>query len=383
MKYRDLGNTGLRVSEIGLGGEHLQGMAKADVEAVVHAALDAGITTMDAFMSEPEVRTNIGAALKGRREQMVLQGHIGAIWQDGQYARSRDMKLVPTFVQDFLTRLQTDYIDVGMVHFVDTEKDKKAAIENGLFDYAQELKKKGVIRAVGASSHDPVIARQLVEQGLIDVLMFSVNPAYDILPPEAGIDQMFDEKTYSSQSSYTLTPERAALYRACETAGVGITVMKALGGGALLGAQSSPFGVAMTATQCVHYALTRPAVAAVMVGCRTPGEVTQAVAYETATDAEKDYAAALSAAPKFSLTGHCMYCNHCLPCPQHIDVAQVNKYLDLARQAGAVPESVKAHYLALPTHAGDCIACHSCEGNCPFAVPIVKRMEEAKQLFGC
>lgn len=383
MKYRALGGTGLNVSEIGLGCEHLQGMAKNDVEKVVHAALDAGVTTMDVFMSEPEVRTNIGAALKGRRNKVVLQGHIGAIWQDGQYARSRDMKLIPAFVQDFLTRYQTDYIDVGMVHFVDTEKDYQAAMDNGLFDYARELKAKGVLRAVGASSHDPVIARRLVEQGLIDVLMFSINPAYDILPAEAGINEMFDSKSYSGQAAYTLTPEREALYRACETADVGVTVMKALAAGALLRAESSPFGVTMTPAQCIHYALTRPAVCAVMVGCRTPQEVERAVAYESASDVEKDYAAALSAAPKFSLTGHCMYCNHCLPCPQHIDVAQVNKYLDLAHQAGDAGQSVKEHYLALSAHGGDCIACRRCEANCPFSVPVTQRMAEAKQLFGC
>ncbi len=383
MRYRDLGASGLRVSEIGLGCEHLQGMAKEDVAKVVHAALDAGVTAMDVFMSEPEVRTNIGFALKGRRDKVLLQGHIGAIWQDGQYARSRDMKLIPSFVQDFLTRYQTDYIDVGMVHFVDTESDYRAAVDNGLFDYAAELKRKGVLRAVGASSHAPIIARRLVEQRLIDVLMFSVNPAYDILPADTGIDALFDDKTYSQQTQYSLTPEREALYRACETAGVGVTVMKALAAGALLRAESSPFGVAMTPAQCIHYALTRPAVSSVMVGCRTPQEVAQAVAYEDASDAEKDYAAVLSAAPKFSLSGRCMYCNHCLPCPQRINVAQVNKYLDLARQAGESAESVKEHYLALDARGGDCIGCGRCEANCPFAVPVRARMEEAKRLFGC
>ena len=84
------------------------------------------------------------------------------------------------------------------------------------------------------------------------------------------------------------------------------------------------------------------------------------------------------------MTGRCMYCNHCLPCPQHIDVAAVHKYLDLA-EAGeglSVPATVAAHYEALPVTAGECIACGSCEKNCPFGVPVIENMARATRLFG-
>ena len=53
--------------------------------------------------------------------------------------------------------------------------------------------------------------------------------------------------------------------------GSGITVMKAFGGGDLLSEELSPAGKALTVNQCIHYALTRPAVACVMSGVRTPG----------------------------------------------------------------------------------------------------------------
>ena len=69
MIYRELGGTGIAVSEVGFGGEHLEGKESAIVERTVHAALDAGINLFDVFMSEPNVRTNIGRGLAGRRDR--------------------------------------------------------------------------------------------------------------------------------------------------------------------------------------------------------------------------------------------------------------------------------------------------------------------------
>ena len=59
--------------------------------------------------------------------------------------------------------------------------------------------------------------------------------------------------------------------------------MKGYAGGRLFDAKTSPFGVALTPIQCLHYALTRPAVASVMVGFDVPQHVAEAVAYETAS----------------------------------------------------------------------------------------------------
>ena len=152
--------------------------------------------------------------------------------------------------------------------------------------------------------------------------------------------------------------------------------------GNLLKAETSPFGMALTPVQCIQYVLTRPAVASALVGCKTPEDVKAALAYETASDEEKDYTEVLSHTPKYSLKGKCMYCNHCLPCPSKIDIAQVNKYLDLALLEDTVPDTVKAHYDGMATHASDCIGCGSCEKNCPFSVAVIERMQKAKEVFG-
>lgn len=70
-----------------------------------------------------------------------------------------------------------------------------------------------------------------------------------------------------------MDPEREALYETCSRLGVAITVMKAFGGGDLLDEELSPAGKALTVNQCLHYALTRPGVAAVMSGAHTVDEL--------------------------------------------------------------------------------------------------------------
>lgn len=381
IKQRKLGRTNLFVSEVGLGCEHLEGMAPEAVRAVTDAALESGVNLFDVFMSEPQVRSNLGAAVKGRRGSVMIQGHIGSAWLDGQYGRTREPGQCAFFFDDLLQRLDTDYIDIGMLHFVDTREDYRAVFASPIIDYAVGLREKGVIRALGLSSHNPAVAEEAVRTGLIDVLMFSVNPAYDLLPEDTVIDDLFIKGTYEKGGLVGIHPARDSLYKACANNGTAITVMKGLGAGALLDAGASPFGVALTPIQCIHYALTRPAVASILVGCRTPQEVYAAVAYETATERERDYSVLLSATPKFSMKGRCMYCNHCLPCPAHIDIAQVNKYLDLALAGGGGAATLREHYRALEHSAEDCTACGSCEGRCPFGVSVISRMEQARTVF--
>jgi predicted aldo/keto reductase-like oxidoreductase len=93
----------------------------------------------------------------------------------------------------------------------------------------------------------------------------------------------------------------------------------------------SPFGKALTPVQAINYALTRPAVAAVMVGCKSTAEMKSAIDWCSATDKEKDYASAISTMKKFTWKGHCMYCGHCAPCTSGIDIASVNKFYNLAK----------------------------------------------------
>lgn len=383
MKYRTLGRTGLKVSEIGLGSEAFVNQTVDFGVELVETALDAGINYFDLYNPEPYVRDVFGRAMKGRREKFVMQAHLCSAWLGGQYKRTRNMAEVRAAFADLLTRLDTDYIDVGMIHYVDEQKDFDEVFGGPVLQFAKEQKAAGKIRHLGMSTHNPKIAIQAARTGEIDVIMFSVNPAYDILPPNEDVNLLFEKSTYEAPDVLSSTdPVRQELYSLCESQGVALTVMKPYGGGALLKAEESPFGAAMTAAQCLHYCLTRPGVATVLAGARSKEELLEATAYCDLPEEQKDYSALLSSCPAHPFTDKCMYCGHCAPCTVGIDIATVNKFADLCEAQGMVPETLREHYAALDTKAGACIQCGACETRCPFGVKIIEHMQKAQELFG-
>jgi predicted aldo/keto reductase-like oxidoreductase len=375
MEYRELGNSGMRVSAVGLGGEYLEYVDRDTVIRTLHRAMELGVNILDIFMSNPEVRTNIGLALKGRRSDMMVQGHVCSVWENGQYLRTRDFNKSKLFLEDLLERLQTDYIDIGMLHYMDAAEDWKQAQESGVLDYMLELKKEGLFRVLGVSSHDPVVAMEMVESGLFSVLMFSINPSFDLVYGRRDINDIFDDDDIPDHLD--IDRDRARLYALCEEKGVGITVMKALGAGRLLRAETSPFKVPMTVSQCIHYALARPAVSSVLIGAGSVKEIEEAVAYCGATEKERDFTGIyghIGAAEK-----SCLYCNHCLPCPKHINIAGVTRLLDEGKinMTAAIRES----YAALDAKASACIECGACEKRCPFGVKVIENMRSAAKLY--
>ena len=381
MNYRILGNTGLRVSEIGMGCEGFSeenfGMAKK----LFDIAEEKGVNYFDLYASDPKVRAAVGEAMKGRREKFVVQSHICSLWKNGQYLRSRNLPEVKAGFEEMMDLLQTDYLDVGMIHYCDALSDWQTILDNGILAYAKELKAAGRIHHIGLSSHNPQVAMKAVESGAIEVLMFSVNPCYDLQPANEDVEQLWADEAYADQLT-NMDPERQRLYELCEEKGVGITVMKCFGGGDLLDASLSPAGAALTVNQCIHYALTRPAVCVVLAGAHTEEQFLTSISYEEAGEEERDYASAFASFPKISWTGHCMYCSHCEPCPEKIRIADVTKFLNLAIAQGSVPETVREHYKVLEHHAGECIACGACEKRCPFGVEIRENMKKAAETFG-
>ncbi len=379
MNYRVLGRTGIWVSEVGMGCEGMVEKPYEDVKAFVDLMTETGVNCIDLYSPNPGFRSNLGRALQGRREHFVLQAHLCTVWKDGQYKRTRDLAEVKEGFTDQLERLGTDFVEIGMVHYVDSLSDWTEVQNGDVMRYALALKEAGTIRSIGLSSHNPEVALAAVNSGLIDVLMFSVNPCYDLQPANEDVEQLWAEENYKNPL-INMDPQRQKLYETCQRLGVGITVMKAFGGGDLL-SEYSPAGKALTPLQCLHYALTRPGVASVMSGARTPEELRACAAYETAPESEKDYAEAFASLPKISWQGHCMYCGHCAPCSRGIDVASVTKFLNLCQAQGEIPETVREHYAVLPHHADECVKCGACEKRCPFGVPVIENMERAAALF--
>lgn len=380
MIYREIGRTGKKAGIIGLGCEHLDGKPYEQVRETIHTALESGINYLDVFMPGREVRENIAKALGPNRKDVYIQGHIGSTDVNDKYDISRDINTVRKYFEDCL-RIFGGYIDFGMLFFIDSEEDFDKMFNGGIADYALRLKQNGDIGHIGFSSHRPQIAKKAVETGIAEVMLFSINLAFDLTPIDKyvldGLDKGFDSGSFRG-----LDPERAALYALCEKEGVGISVMKTLGAGKLISRDHTPFSKPMTVNQCIHYALSRPAVFSTLIGCKTSGEVLETLKYLDAGEEEKDYTPFLGEL-RNDFAGRCVYCSHCQPCPEEIDIAMVNKYLDIAKpEEDNISPSVRSHYEHLPRHGSDCISCGNCESRCPFDVPIMENMQKAAKLFG-
>ena len=380
MEYRTLGKTGLKVSEIGLGGEWLERHDEDDSIELLKYAHSKGINIVDCWMPDPKSRDIIGRAMEGCRDSWYVQGHIGSTYQNGQYVRTRDMEYVRPAFEDLLARFHSDYVDLGMIHYIDSMEDWNNVMNGEFIKYVHELHEKGAIKHIGLSTHNPVIGKLAVETGFIEMILFSINPAFDMRPATENLESMFGG--YDKDQLSGIDPDRARFYQMCEENNVGLTVMKGFFGGALLDKDRSPFGVAFTPAQLIHYALTRPGVSSILCGYDTKEQVDEAVYYENASDDEKDYASVIANAPLHSYSGQCTYCGHCKPCPVDIDIAMVNKFYDLATAQSSIPESVSQHYKALKHTASECLGCKGCESRCPFGVKVADRMKQTAELFG-
>jgi hypothetical protein len=215
------------------------------------------------------------------------------------------------------------------------------------------------------------VALRAIESERVDVLMFAVNLAANA------------------------APGKRALHQACVAHGVGLVAMKPFAGGKLLNQQrtiqvgkyqtggkavrlQASAAEPITPVRCISYALSQIGVCTTVPGCKDVDELRSTLAYVEAGEAARDFSPLLTQFEQY-VEGECVYCNHCLPCPMHIDVGQVNRLLDAA--GNTVSPDLQAAYDTLPAQASDCSACGVCIERCPFGVDVIARMAQAVAMF--
>lgn len=360
MNYRINRKTGDRISEIGIGSAYMFGAGIDEAVRALRRAVEGGINYFDLAAGDGATFPIWGEALSEIRKSLYYQIHFGADYTAGTYGWSLDLETIKHSVDKQLKELRTDYIDYGFIHCQNEVSDWETYLKNGVYDYILSLKKAGVVRNVGLSSHTPAVIGRIMDDAEIDMLMFSVNPAYD-----------YGQGEYANGT----VDERAAVYRRCESEGVGISVMKPFSGGQLLDEKQSPFGQALTPYQCIRYCLDKPGVLTVLPGAKSVSEVESLIAYYDQPEEALDYSVIGTFAPP-EAGGKCVYCNHCKPCPMGIDVGLVNKYYDLARAGDAMAAE---HYRTLEKNASDCVGCGHCDSRCPFSVKQSERMPQIRE----
>jgi len=384
MKYRRLGKTGIEVGELGMGLEHLLDKDEGVVIETIKTAVAVGVNYFDC-LSLPEYSaetgTNegyvkLGKALVGLRDGVTLS-FLAFI--------NKPLDYISADFECFLRALRTEYADVFMIACCDKPVEFESVTgTGGLLMFAEELRKSGKIRHIGISTHSAEIAYRAIANGRFDVLMFPVNPAFDVIDDEEKynhdiLGNIWDEAYAFDPNAKGGARPRQGVYAECERSGVGLVAMKPFAGGFILGVEKE---AGFTPLNLVSYALAQNGVSTVVPGCSSPGEIAEILTYYDRPREDLDYGAAV-AKSRWSVKGNCLYCGHCMPCPAGINVAETNKLLDgLENGVSGGGQLIIEKYNKLAVKASSCKKCGGCSERCPFGVDGVKRMERAAKLLG-
>ena len=151
MKTRHLGASGLRVSQIGLGCNVFGTMEPERAREGIHKAIDLGVTLFDAadvYGGRGASERQIGEILGDRRKDIVLATKFAMPMDDAGVKRGGSRRYIMQAVEDSLTRLRTDWIDLYQMHAY----DPRTPIEETL-RALDDLIRQGKVRYIGCSNH--------------------------------------------------------------------------------------------------------------------------------------------------------------------------------------------------------------------------------------
>ena len=241
LPQRVLGSTGVKVTILGLGGEGVLRTFgyEREAQAMIAAALEAGITYFETARAYSGSEVYLGKGLKGHRDRIFLTSK--------SHGRTRDE--AEEHLAATLRNLKTDHLDLWQIHDVRTKRDLEAlTAAGGGLEAFRWAKEEGYARFIGVTGHhDPDILRQALDLYDFDTVLLPVNPA-------------------EPRSRSFLPLAREALDR-----GLGVIGMKVLARGLVTQIDLAPV------RDYVHYSLSQP-VSLVVIGCDTPEHVQELAA---------------------------------------------------------------------------------------------------------
>ena len=328
MNYRDLGNTGLKVSEIGMGCEGFGENECRNTQVLFDLAEKSGINYFDLYTSNPKVRASVGDALNGRREKFIIQSHICSIWKDGQYERSRNIDEVKASFEEMLSLLQTDYIDVYQFH--NPAFCPKPGDESGLYDAALKAKEQGKIKHIGITNHRLSVANEAIESGLYETLQFPF--------------------------CYLATEKDIELVEKCREADMGFIAMKAMGGGLITRADASY-------AFCAQYENVLP-----IWGVQRERELDEFLSYQENEPVLDNSLESIIKKDLSELQGDfCRGCGYCMPCPAGIEINNCARMSLMIRRAPSDAQ-LTDEMQAKMKKIDECLHCGKCKEKCPYGL---------------
>ena len=347
-KYKDLGKTGLKVSDVSCGAISLF------EPNVLRYAYDCGVTYFDTAESYLRMKgeTYVGQGLKGVRDKVVITTKHGM-----NFGQKIEKATVIKRVEDSLKRLQTDYIDVAMVHSIEdlTQLLKNAEVL-GAYD---ELKKAGKVRFTGFSSHNgKVTLKQALETDFPQVVLV----------------------IYNHMEGQAIEP----LVKAVRAKGIGTVAMKIFAGNQQ-GNLKGMVGPKMSYPQAaVRWVLANPDFDACIPTMASYSHVEE---YVAASGQPLDRAA-LGMVARYREQASSRYCRvscqECLAaCPANVAVNDVLRYAMYHEDYG-LERMAADHYAELEPGRKPvgCVGCAApCESACPHGLPVRAKLVHAHEIL--
>ncbi|MFW9924529.1 MAG: aldo/keto reductase [Candidatus Thorarchaeota archaeon] len=376
MKYRLLGRTGLEVSEISIGTEWLHKKSPEEMKDVITKAIDYGVNYFDIVFNFPDYLEKISYALAGKRDKIILTHHLGSHYKDHKYNKTRSIKKCLEAFEEYQKIMKTEYVDLLFIHFIMNKKQYEECIKpGGVLELALKLKEEGKARFLAISTHSAEVAIEAANSGKIDAIMTQINIASNAMPL------------------------REEMLTTCKKNNVAIIAMKPFGGGTLLqanqvislsGYKVGGYNLAdknftkkkiasdTTPAKCLHYVLSQIGVTIAVPGVASKEELDGVMKYYTATEEELDYSSLIKEFNEY-VTGECVYCNHCQPCPADIDIGYLNRLYDVGKII--MTDELKKNYNKVEAKASACVQCGDCLDRCPFEVKIIEKMKDIAAMF--
>ena len=328
MKKQRFGRTGLEVSRIALGGIPITRVSLDNAVAIVKEAINSGINFIDTAHAYGDSEEKIGAAIQGmRRSDLVLASKSGA----------RDAQTLTTHLDLSLKRLGVDYLDIFQLHNISVNSREQIFAPKGAFEGLVQAMQAGKVRFPAFSSHNVVLAVQIMKEGHFDAVQLPFN----FIDTDAGHEAIPLAKELD----------------------MGFIAMKPLGGGLLNDA-----GLSFRYLLQFENIIPDP-------GIETLEEIREIVQIVEADQplSDEDKAAIEKLRSELS-DSWCRRCDYCQPCSQGIPISSVLKSKSLFRRFSA--HAAQALMGKDMEKARSCIECLDCVPRCPYNLDIPALLKE-------
>lgn len=328
-----LGNTGLEVSRLGLGGIPFQYITQTETNGIIQTAYDRGVNLFYTSRMYRDSENKIGLAVRSFRDQVVL----------GTSTHKRKKTEALSEIRQSLANFGSGHVDIYSLHNVLTLSVLAEIMSpGGAYHALEEMRSAGYIRQVGISAHQPETILKALDMAAFDVVEFPLN--------------------------YVDREAAEGLMQELKKRGIGLVTIKPM-----------VFGYAGNAGVALRYVFSQKPDATI-VGVYKQEELAENLeveANEEAVVSQEEILAVIAESEKKCYKVFCRRCESCVVCPQGIDIKSVLRWYEYFDRYHSF-DWARERYRSLSPNLEACDYCGVCERECPYHLPIKREFAKAR-----